>query len=168
MLNGFFLIRRKNNVFRASDRKSERGTLNYSKLPVNKLIISIWSNFLENINSIEQLLSKIQRVERKCELGFDAHFHRMPLLLLSFSIFLRFYSSARLHCLFFHEKVFKKIFQYCEILFEDPILCSNRFCSNFLSDCLFITICSGVNLSLENFVMSLLGRVYLRRVKIIL
>ena len=94
----FFLIQRKNYVFRASDRKSERGSLSYSKLPVNKLIISIWSNFLENINSIEQLLSKIQRVECKCELGFDAHFHRMPLL-LSFSIFLRFYSSARLHSL---------------------------------------------------------------------
>ena len=27
---------------------------------------------MENINSIEQLLSKIQRVGRKCELGFDA------------------------------------------------------------------------------------------------
>ena len=72
MLNGFFLIQRKNYVFRASDRKSERGSLSYSKLPVNKLIISIWRNFLVNINSIEQLLWKIQRVERKCELGFDA------------------------------------------------------------------------------------------------
>ena len=92
----FFLVRRKIYVFRASDRKSDRGSLSYSKLPANKLIISIWSNFLENTNSIEQLLSKIQRVERKCELDFDAHFHRMPLL-LSFS-FLRFYSSARLHC----------------------------------------------------------------------
>ena len=79
LLNGFFLIRRKNYVFRSFDRKSDRGSLSYSKLPTNKLIISIWSNFLENINSIEQLLSKIQPVERKCELGFDAHFHRMPL-----------------------------------------------------------------------------------------
>ena len=31
-------------------------------------------HFLANINSIEQLLSKIQRVERKCELGFDYSF----------------------------------------------------------------------------------------------
>ena len=65
----FFFIRRKNYVFRATDRKSDRGSLNYSKLPANKLINSIWSHFLENINSIEQLLSKIQRNERKCELG---------------------------------------------------------------------------------------------------
>ena len=68
----FFLIRRKNYVFRALDRKSDRGSLSYSELPADKLIISIWSNFLENINTIEQLLSKIQRIERKCELGFDA------------------------------------------------------------------------------------------------
>ena len=44
----------------------------FFELRTEEVIISIWSNFLENINSIEQLLSKIQRVERKCELGFDA------------------------------------------------------------------------------------------------
>ena len=67
--------------------------------------------------------------------------------------------------LFFHEKGLRKISQYSEILFGDPILCSNRFCSNLFSDCLFITIYYGENISLENFVMSLLGHVYLRRVK---
>ena len=68
--------------------------------------------------------------------------------------------------LFFHEKDLQKIYQYFEILFGDPILCSSRFCSNLFSDCLFITIYSDENISLENFVMSLLGHVYLRRVKI--
>ena len=48
----FFLIRRKNYVFRASDRKSDRGSLSYSELPANKLIISIWSNFLKNMQFI--------------------------------------------------------------------------------------------------------------------
>ena len=67
--------------------------------------------------------------------------------------------------LFFHEKDLEKISQYSEILFGDPILCSNRFCSNLFSDCLFITIYSDENISLENFVMSLLGHVYLWRVK---
>ena len=68
--------------------------------------------------------------------------------------------------LLIHEKGLQKISQYFEILFGDPILCSNRFCSNLFSDCLFITIYSDENISRENFVMSLLGHVYLRRVKI--
>ena len=67
--------------------------------------------------------------------------------------------------LFFHKKDLQKISQYSEILFGDLILCSNRFCSNFDSDCLFIIIYSDENISLENFVMSLFGHVYLRRVK---
>ena len=66
--------------------------------------------------------------------------------------------------LFFHEKGLQKISQYSEILFGDPILCSNRFCNNLFSDCLFITIYSDENISRENFVMSLFGHVYLRRV----
>ena len=66
--------------------------------------------------------------------------------------------------LFFHEKDLQKISQYPEILFGEPILCSNRFCSNLFSDCLFITIYSDENIPLENFIMSLLGHVFLRRV----
>ena len=69
--------------------------------------------------------------------------------------------------LFFHEKGLQKIYQYSEILFGDPILCSNRFFSNLFSNCLFITIYSDENISLQNFVMSLLGHVYLRRVNVL-
>ena len=68
--------------------------------------------------------------------------------------------------LFFHEKGFQKISQYSEILFGDVILCFNRFGSNLISDCLFITIYCNENIPLENFVMSLLGHVYLRRVRV--
>ena len=68
--------------------------------------------------------------------------------------------------LFFHEKGLQKIFEYSEILFGDPILCSNRFCSNLLSDCLFITIYSDENISLDNFVLPLLEHVCSRRVKL--
>ena len=59
---------------------------------------------------------------------------------------------------------YQKTSQYSEILFGDPILCFNRFCSNLISDCLLITIYLDENILLENF-MSLLGHVYLRRVK---
>ena len=67
--------------------------------------------------------------------------------------------------LFFHGKGLQKVSHYSEILFGDPILCSDRFCRNLFTNCLFITIYSDENISLENFVMSLLGHVYLRRVK---
>ena len=63
--------------------------------------------------------------------------------------------------LFFHEKGLQKISQYSEILFGNPIFCSNRFFSNLFSDFLFITIFSDEDIPLENFVMSLLGHVYL-------
>ena len=65
-----------------------------------------------------------------------------------------------------NEKGLQKIFQCSEILFGDLILCSNRFFSNLFSDCLLLTIYSDKNISIENFVMSLLGHVYLRRVQI--
>ena len=73
--------------------------------------------------------------------------------------------AQKVQALIFSWKRSYKISRYFEILFGDPILCPNRFCSSFFSDCLFITMYSDENISLEIFAMSLLEHLYLRRVK---